>query len=510
MICLGIDIGSSNVKVIALDVEEKRILGKVSYSYSTIFPKPRWAEQRPEDWWIATTKAVRTLLDKYRVESSHIKGIGVSSQREGIVLIDPHGKPLANCIIWMDRRSEKEARDIKNILGEKNIYRKTGLRVDATFTATKLLWIKRNMPEVLRKARVVLQPKDYIVFKLTDNLVTDYSLASRTMLFDISKLEWIDEFFHTLGLENMFPETLWSIDYAGSLTRKAAEKLGLPAGIPVAAGSGDRPAESIGAGATKPGIVVESTGTTTNVNTPSFTPLFDSKMRSLVGVHIVKGLWLVELGLSMGASLFKWFTENYAVDLVETARVYRGSPYELLSEVASRVPPGAEGVIVMPFFMGARAPWWKMGIRGAVIGLTLGHTREHLVRALLEAIAYDIRSAIEVLRDLGLKISIVRSIGGASRNTAWLRIKADILGLRVDVPSIEDAAALADAIMGATAADIVKNPIDVLSNIEVSQTIYPIRENMYLYDKLYKEYKEIALKYFTLYEADEKEFSNYR
>lgn len=494
---LGVDLGSTNVKAALYDLEKRRILAQDSVSYPTFYPQPGWAEQDPRDWWEAFVKVVRRVVRSAKVE--RIEALAVSSQREGVVLMDKSGRALGRCIIWMDRRSEKEAEYIEEKLGLENVYRRTGLRVDATFTATKLLWIKRRQPDVYRKASYVLQPKDYIVYMLSGRYITDYTLASRTLLFDIEKRTWIDEYFEELELDNLFPDVFWSWEPVGELRHEISEKLGLKGSTIIVAGSGDRAAESIGAGAVEEGIVVESTGTTTNVNTLSYSPRKDRGLRSLTGLHVEEGLWLIELGLSMGASLFKWFAENYAVDLVVTARMYRGDPYELLSEVASRVPPGAEGVILLPFFMGARAPWWKKGVRGALFGLTLGHTREHMVRALLESIAYDIRAAVEVLEELGIRVREIRSIGGASRNIVWLRIKSDVLKRPITVPRVENAAILGDIGLALKGLGSIKSVRDVSRDLETAYKIYPIRENSEIYEEFYRKYVKLVSDVLKMY-----------
>lgn len=501
MMILSADIGSTNVKAALFNTEEWRIVSQDTVSYPTYYPRPGWAEQDPKDWWEAFIKVVRNVLNNAKVY--RVDAIALSSQREGVVLVDREGKALGRCIIWMDRRSEEEASVIETKLGSRNVYEKTGLRIDATFTATKLLWIKKNQPEIYEKATYVLQPKDYIVYRLTGRYITDYTLASRTLLFDINRREWIDEFFEELELKNIFPDVKWSWEIVGKILPEIAEKLGFENRPLVVAGSGDRAAESIGAGSVEEGIVIESTGTTTNVNTLTNYPRKDPEMRSLVGVHVEEGFWLTELGLSMGASLFKWFAENYAVDLVVTAKLYRGNPYELLSEVASRVPPGAEGIILLPFFMGARAPWWKKGVRGALVGLTLGHTREHMVRALLESIAYDIRAAVEVLKELGIRIKEVRSIGGASHNIVWLRIKADVLKTPIAVPKVENAAILGDIGLALKGLGITNSVRDISKRLEISFRVFPLKENSELYEKYYRKYIRLVKKILEVYESDD-------
>lgn len=477
---MGIDLGSSALKVAVVDFDRNEIVSLKKRSIDMLSPRADFAEQDPDEWW----KKLIGILNEMRKENlfdfNEIEGIGVVSQREGIVLVGKEGEALTNCITWIDRRSEKQAIEISNMLDPRYVYERTGLRISAGFTATKLLWFKENNPEPLEKASYFLQPKDYIVYKLTGIYATDYSLASRTLLFDIHKLDWIDEFFDKLDIPNKFPRVYWSTEVVGETSNEIAESTGLPKGIPVAAGGGDRQGENLACCGARKDTIAISLGTTININTALDKPYVDPQMRSTTSLHLLENKWLLELGLSSGTLILRWFVENFAKDLGEEA-------YRVLTEKASHVKEGAEGLYVFPFIIGVRAPWWQKETKAAIIGFYQGHKREHIFRALIEGLSYNVKAAFAVIEDSCERINNVYVIGGGSENKLWLRILSNILDMRLKVLGIENAGVLAAASLNVlrerrdVAARIFENP-------RVREEYYPDREFSIRYQKLYEDY----------------------
>ncbi|RLE79883.1 MAG: xylulokinase [Thermoprotei archaeon] len=490
MYSLGVDLGTTKLKVLLLDIESFKILRVIEGYYRTYRPKPQWAEQDPNDWWRVLTECLKKIP---REDLEKVVSVGVVSQREGIVFIDKSGRLLGRCVIWMDRRCTKEALEIEEEYGLKEIYYRTRLRPDATFSFPKLLWFRKYSPEVLDKAEVYLQPKDYLVYRLTGEYTTDYTLASRTMMLDIGKLKWIDDFFSKYDIPNKFPRLYWSNEPIGEVTENTAHELGLPKGIPVAAGAGDRPAENFGAGAVKEGIVVESTGTTTSINSVLSKPLLDPECRIIVSVHMTPGRWLLDTGLSSTGSLLEWIIDNMFRDFS------RDKFFERIDLEASKIPPGSEGVKVLPFFMGARAPWWKPVARGGLMGLLLGHSRWHIVRALMEAIAYEVKLVLDIVESLRVKVNEVRCIGGGARSKEWLKIKSAVYGKKVCVPEAEHAAALTAAVLGAMAAGLVSSLEEYLSRVQLKSLISPSADLAEEYRRFYLEYRETAKRFLEFF-----------
>ncbi|RLF22342.1 MAG: xylulokinase [Thermoprotei archaeon] len=487
---MGIDVGTTTIKCMIFDVDGK-ILASASTEYPTYYPKPEWAEQNAEDWWEGVVKVVRECLR--RVEPKDIVGISVSSQREGVVLIDEEGRPLDRVIIWMDRRSRPQAEWINKNFDVKEIYRRTGLIVDPTWTATKLLWIRENKPELLEKCKYMLQAKDYVVYKLTGEITTDHSIAYRTMLYDINKWAWWDEFFEELKLpREKFPEPRYSDEVVGFVTNEAARVTGLRPGTPVVGGGGDRSCEILGSGCIVPQIIEESTGTGSTTATTIERPIFDEKMRVLVGTHVMRGRWSIEVGMSTAGAILRWFRDQLCFPEKLAAAIMRRRAYELMDMQVEYIPPGSHGLIILPFFMGARAPRWMPYARGVIFGLMLFHTRAHIARAIMEAVAYEIRKILEVLEELGLRVKEIRALGGGGKTPLWCRIKADVTGKRVVVPEVLDAACLGDAILAGVGTGLFKGYEEAVRRmVKVKWSFDPSEENMKVYDKLYRIYNDL-------------------
>ncbi|MBE3597788.1 MAG: xylulokinase [Limnochordaceae bacterium] len=402
---LTIDVGTTACKAVMFDATGRPV-GQGEQEYPTYHPRPLWAEQDPEDWWQACIAAVRRALahmeraGAYRGEvPPDVAAIGLSSQRETVALVDFDGRPLARAISWMDRRGAAQVQALARRLGAQRIHRHTGMVPDATFTLAKLLWMREHEPELLRRAAYLLQPRDLVVHRLTGRFVTDPSLASRTMMWDSLAGRWWEAAFDEAGIDpGRFPPVVASHERAGSLTPQAAQALGLRAGVPVVTGGGDRCLEALGV-ALGPGEAMESTGTTSNVSTvvPEAVGRGARVPGLLYTVHVLPGHWLVEQGLNATGAILRWLRELAFGE--ERRRLEREGKdvYDAMSEEAGEVPPGADGLFLLPYFMGARAPRWQPQARGAAIGLTLEHTRAHLVRAAMESVALELRACRQVL-----------------------------------------------------------------------------------------------------------------
>ncbi len=500
---LTIDIGTTTAKAALISLNGE-IISSATEEYPTYHPRPGWVEQDPEDWWRATVNVVRECIAKSDINPRSIAGIGVSSQRETLALIDREGRSLGRIPIWMDRRSEKQANWIRENFSVEEIYRRTGLIVDATFTATKLLWMKENTPSLLEKAWRALQVKDYIVFKLTGRAVTDFSIASRTMLFDISKLDWAGDLFQDFGLEkymDLFPEAYPSDEVIGEVQESVAGELSLSPGIPVVAGTGDRQAEVLGAGILGPERIEESTGTGSTTATHVDRPLYDSKMRYVLTVAAVRGKWTIEVGIATAGAVLRWFRDQFSHGENMLANITRRRAYEYLDMEAEYIPPGSNGLIVIPFFAGARAPRWNPKARGLILGLTIYHSRAHVFRALMEGIAYEIRKVLEVLEEVGIRSNELVVMGGGGKTPTWARIKANVTKRRVILPEMLDAALIGDALIAGVGTKVLKSyDAGIKDFFKIRSTIDPDPQISKIYDKYYKLYERIINVVTPMYE----------
>ncbi|RLE85917.1 MAG: xylulokinase [Thermoprotei archaeon] len=492
---LGIDLGTTTAKAGIFSIEGE-VVSIVGEEYPTYYPKPGWAEQDARDWWEYASRVIRNVFSKSGIDPARVAGISVSSHRESVVLLDKEGRPLDRVPIWMDKRSTKQAEWIASRIGLKPVYELTGLRVDPTFTATKLLWYLENKPEILKKAWIALQPKDYIVYKLTGEATTDVSVASRTLLFDIRKLDWSQELFDLMGISDLtrlFPEARYSDEIVGYVTEEAAKETGLKKGIPVVAGAGDRSCEVLGSGVLDPSSVEESTGTGSTTATTLDRLILDKEMRVVISGSAIRGRWTLEAGMATAGAILRWFRDQFAEGENLLAKMTRRRAYEYLDMEAEYIPPGSNGLLVIPFFAGSRAPRWNPYARGVIFGLTVFHSRAHVFRAMMEGIAFEIRKIIEVLNSLGINAKELKALGGGGKTPLWARIKADVTGLRVIIPEMLDAALIGDAILAGIGTKLIKSPEEgVRKFFRVSMVIEPDMDNHRVYSEYYSLYERLV------------------
>lgn len=454
---LTFDLGTSACKVVLWDPGGTP-LAVADEPIPTHYPQPDWAEQDPADWWRAAVTAARRCLAGQAI--GNIVGIGLTSQRESIVPVDHTGRTLFPCILWMDRRSRDQSARLADGFGAEAIHQRTGVIPDPTFTATKLLWLREHEPDALTRARVLLQPRDYLYYRLTGEPATDLSLASRTMCFDIRAHRWWEEMLEAVGARaDQFPPVFMAVEAPFPLGPDAATALGLPSGIPVALGGGDRPCEAVGGGVAG-ARAMDGTGTATSVSMTL--PGVPERLHPAVpcSLHVIPGCALLETGISTTGSILRWFH-----DLLDP----RGADYGGLAEEAAKLPPGAGGLLALPFFMGARSVRLNPDARGVLLGLTLGHGRGHIVRAIMEGVAFEMRACLRALARMGQAPTEIIALGGGARFDGWNRIKASVLGAPVVRPRHVEAASLGAMLVAARAVGLVEdliqtaravNPID--------------------------------------------------
>lgn len=487
---LTIDIGTTACKTIIFDLEGN-ILAKSNREYPTYTPQIEWAEQDPNDWWAECVNGIRQCLQT--VDGDDIIAIGLSSQRETVVPIDRDGNILYRAVSWMDRRSRSEAQELSDVFGKENIHKITGLIPDSTFTATKLLWFKKFAPDILKKAVVFLQPKEFIGYKLTGVAATDYSLASRTMMLDVNRRAWWSEIFDYIGVrETQFPKIFYSDEVFGYLKEDVARFLGLKSGIPVVVGGGDRPLEAIGAGIVG-GRVMESTGTATNVSMSSVKFPENLDKRVVCSCHAIRNHYLIEQGISTSGTILRWVRDNF----YKAEKEKYENIYEIIDTEASSSAPGANGVILLPFFMGSRATRWNPDAKGVLFGLTLTHSRSDIARSVLEGISYEIRACIEILESMGLKVENIISMGGGAKSPVWSQIKADILGKKVIVEKVSEAASKGAMLLASVGVGARKNLIEEKRDVLVEYV--PNENNKPVYDKMFDIYNDLYNSVVTLF-----------
>lgn len=439
---LTVDIGTTGCKATLFDLGGQGVASAYE-EYAIIHPRPDWAEQDPNVWWQALRSTVSQLAERRRITA-----ISVTSQREGLVPVDADGQPLSNCIIWMDKRTLPQCQAIRESIGEAELFRITGLRLDPAFSLAKLLWIREHQPATYARACKLLQAGDLILSGLSGEFVTEHSIASRTMLLDVSRRCWSQELLDRFAIDGALLSRLLEPGTAiGRIRPQIAEDLGLPLEAVVVTGGGDQQCNAVGAGAVGRGSASVGIGT---ASAPSVTidgPTFDPQMRVPCCCAAVPGQWEFEPPIWTTGVLLRWFRDQFGAQEVALARERGLDPYELLTAVAATVPPGCEGLITLPYFMGAGAPHWNPLARGTLLGLSLGHTRAHVIRSLLEAVAYEILLSVEAIEELGWPLDTLYITGGGSRSALWCEILCDVTGKRVRLPATEATPSLGAAIL---------------------------------------------------------------
>lgn len=489
---LAIDAGTSGVRSMVFDISGS-VIAKAYREFKSLHPHPSWVEQDARTWWDTACKTISECLKTMSQSAENIASISVTNQRETIVPIDENGSPLRNAIVWQDRRTSPQCDWIKERIGVDDIYNETGLTIDPYFSGPKILWIKEEEPDIFKKTSKFLLVHDYLLFRLTGLTVTDYSNASRTMLFGLDSADWSDAILDQLEIpKEKLPDIVQSGLQVGEVSTKAAKETGLLASTPVVAGGGDQQCAALGVGVVKPGRIKSTTGTGTFMLAFSKEPRLDSKRRVLCSHHVVPDSFVIEASMFTTGSALRWFRDNLAVEEYNFAVEHDMDPYDVMTDAAKHVPAGSEGVMHIPHFVGAGAPYWNPHARGVFAGLSLGHGRNHLMRAILEGVGYEIRTNLDIMQDLGIPTAEMRVTGGASRSDVWMQIQADILNIPVITTEMEEATAVGAAILACKGIGIFKSVAEAAEEmIRINPPIKPLSEHREVYDRSYERYREL-------------------
>jgi xylulokinase len=483
---IGCDVGSQGTKAILLSTAGQ-FAGEAYEGYSIDYPHPLWAEQPGERWLNALTLAIRRLLSESGVQARNIRALSLATQVDGVIPIDSAGQPLHPAIIWMDRRASAQCERVRQDLDEEQIFRLTGLNLDASHVAPKIRWLAEEQPQIYKQTAYFLLPGDYLAYALTGELGVDYSNASSTLLLDVHTKTWSQTMADAFGIDLDYLAPLGQATTAlGKLRANLAESLGLSDETLVMTGCGDEHAACVGAGVARPGIVGDIAGTAEPVCAASLEPVFDSTRLVETHCHADPDLWLLENpGFVSGGNL-RWFRDQFA----------KGETYAALDAEAARIPPGAEQLTFLPSLMGAMAPTWNESARGTFAGFTLAHTRAHFVRALLEGSAYAVRDITTQMQVAGIDLHELRVVGGGAKSRLWNQIKADVTGLQVNVPEITETTALGAAFLALVGAGAYATLSEASEHIvKIRECIAPDPAVESTYTEAYERYRQT---YFAL------------
>ena len=445
---LGIDIGTGGSRALLVTADGTVACGVTAAHEDILMHRPLWAEQHPENWWSAACQAIREVLAKAGVRGHEIAGIGLSGQMHGLTLLDASDDVIRPALIWCDQRSQEQVDWINAKAGAATVLEQTANPVLTGFTAPKLLWVRDHAPASYERTRKMLLPKDYIRFCLTGEYVSEVSDASGTALFDVVGRRWATPLIDNLGIDgSILPEVVESPELTGKVSAVAAEKTGLAEGTPVVGGAGDQAASAVGNGIVESGLVSCTIGTSGVVFSHLDEAAYDPEGRVHTFCHAVPGKWHV-MGVTQGAGLsLQWFRNNLATYLTAEAAERGSDVYDILTRDAAEVPPGPEGLFWLPYLMGERTPHLDPLARGGWVGLTAKHTRAHLVRSILEGVAYSLNDCLGIIESLGAEVAAVRGSGGGAKSAVWRRILAGVFGKPIATLQTQEGSAYGAALL---------------------------------------------------------------
>jgi len=446
---LGIDIGTGGTRAIIID-EAGRVMASATEEHQPfVSPQIGWAEQNPVDWWNACGIAVRKALSIGKVRGDVITCVGLSGQMHGAVLLDGKDQVVRPALIWCDVRTEKQCQDLTTQIGAEHLIELTCNPALTNFTLTKCLWVRENEPENWEKVRSVLLPKDYVRLQITGEKATDLADASGTLLLDVAHRCWSHEMLDRVEMNrSLLAELYESPEICGKISEVGAAATGLNCGTPVVAGAGDQAAGAIGMGIVSPGTVSATIGTSGVVFAATSRPSLDPRGRLHTFCHAVPSRWMV-MGVTQAAGLsLRWFRDQFGVR--ENCQV---ESYESLTSEAATVPAGSHGLLWAPYLMGERTPHLDPTARGVLVGLTASHTRAHVIRAILEGVAFSLRDTFTIFQEIEVPVRRIRLGGGGARSALWQQIQADIYGHSVELVEAEEGAAYGAAILAGVGAN---------------------------------------------------------
>lgn len=489
---IGVDLGTSGTKTVLFSSDGQPIASK-TIEYPLYQPQNGWAEQDPLDWWNAASKSMKEVIAKSGINPHDIKGIGISGQMHGLVMLDKGGNVLRRSIIWCDQRTAAECEEITNKVGAARLIELTANPALTGFTASKILWVRNHEPEVYAKCAHILLPKDYVRYMLTGEFATEVSDASGMQLLDVPNRCWSDEVLSKLGIDKaLLAKVYESPEVTGKVSKEAAELCGVPEGTPVVGGAGDNAAAAVGTGTVQDGIAFTTLGTSGVVFAHTDKLSIDPKGRVHTFCCAVPGAWHV-MGVTQAAGLsLKWFRDNFCDAEMVTAKGMGKDPYYLMDKQAEAIPIGAERLLYLPYLMGERTPHLDPDCRGAFIGLSAMHTRQHMLRAVMEGVVYSQRDSVEVLRGMGVKINDMLACGGGGTSPLWRQMLADVYGCPVKTVVSKEGPALGVAILAAVGTGIYSSVQEACKEvIKTNPAQNPIAENSKEYEKFYKMYTQL-------------------
>ncbi len=488
---LGIDIGTSSCKVAAFSTDGN-IVAQKSKSYDVYYPNLGYAEQNPEEWWIATVECIKEITEQ--VDAKNIKSIGIDGQSWSSICIDKQMKVLYNTPIWFDTRSIKICENIKKTFGKDAFFDISGNPFEPSYTLPKIMWFKENLPTIYNNTYKVLQSNSFIALKLTGKISNDYSQAYGLQCYDIKNRKWNTDVLKDLDLRtDILPELCECHDIIGTITRNISTLTGLTEGTPVVAGGLDAACGTLGAGVISNGQTQEQGGQAGGMSICMDTCTADKSL--ILSNHVVSGKWLLQGGTTGGGGVMNWFEKQFCDLERNVSQKTSKSSFALIDENVQKLTCGSDGMIFLPYMSGERSPLWNPNAKGVYFGIDFSKTKSHFARSSMEGVAYSLLHNLTVANNAGVKVNTLYAVGGAANSKVWTQIKSDVTAKEIRVPYSDAATTLGAAILAGVGCGIYSSFEDaVTQTVKITKIYTPNMEN-------HKIYATIFDKYLALYES---------
>jgi xylulokinase len=484
------DLGTSGNKATLYD-SSGNLLASDKHAYPTTYLKTGWAEQEPDDWWNAVCNSTKNLIQKSKIDPRDIACTTFSGQMMGCLPVSREGECLYKSIIWADMRSVLEARRLEKEIGRDYVYQTTGTSIAPNYSLEKIMWFKKNHPDIYSGTACFLNAKDYIVYRLTGVFATDYSDASGTNILDIQKKIWSSEIACAAGIDlNKLPPLHASTHIVGYVTRESGIQSGLPAGLPVVIGGGDGPCATVGAGAVEDGDVYNCFGSSSWISVTRKTPLFERNQLTFNLCHLDPDLYMAPGTMQSAGASYEWMKEKLAPYEILEADKMGVSVFEVLEEKAMQSSPGANGLLFLPYLMGERCPYWNPNAKGTLIGLEQRHSRADIIRAVYEGPIFNLRIILDLFKSQGIDCNKITAIGGAVKSSFISQMMADVYEANILRPVIlEEATSFGAAIAGGVGVGLFPGFKEVKKILKTEDVFRPIIENSKKYLKTLSVFK---------------------
>ena len=490
---LGIDVGTGGTRALIMDVQGQVVASASAEHQHFASPRPGWAEQDPRNWWQACGVAVRKALQSGNIRAEDIGCVGFSGQMHGAVLLDSADEVVRPAIIWCDQRSEAQCSELEQLIGRDALIRLTCNPPLTNFTVTKFLWVRETEPQAWGRVAHVMLPKDYVRFRLTGERAIDMADASGTLLLDVANRKWSAEVLGKTGIDQkLLPALFESPQVCGNVSAAGSDATGLKVGTPVVAGAGDQAAGAVGMGIARVGAVSATIGTSGVVFASTDRPAMDPQGRLHTFCHAIPGRWHV-MGVTQAAGLsLRWYRDQFGEASPGVQKKDGRDPYDVFAEEAATAPAGSEGAFWAPYLMGERTPHLDPNARGAMVGLTASHTRAHVIRAILEGVAFSLKDTFTIFEEMKVPVTAIRLGGGGARSSLWRQIQADVYAHEVEVVAAEEGAAYGAAILAGTGAGAWASVEQACNAIvRVAKKITPNQKDSATLQQAYRGYRKI-------------------